>query len=139
METNFRQDFIKGTRIGTGIFAALAVGWAGVSFATAAWGALPNAGTTLSSAAWNDIVGQLNTIAGVMNIGGGNVGIGGNYHAQAKLKVVGNDSGPSSSPAMIVSNVGGTQSLMTLPNNAAGAWNPMSSNGDTALIAVGSG
>lgn len=40
METTFRQDFMKGIRIGTGILTAIAVGWAGVSFAAAAWGAL---------------------------------------------------------------------------------------------------
>ena len=40
METTFRQDFMKGIRIGTGIFATFAIGWAGVSFAAAAWGAL---------------------------------------------------------------------------------------------------
>ncbi|MFZ3232662.1 MAG: hypothetical protein WA194_03945 [Patescibacteria group bacterium] len=76
METNFRQDFIRGIRIGTGMLTALAIGWAGVSFAAAAWGALPNAGTTLSSAAWNDIVGQLNTLAGAITVSAGNVGIG---------------------------------------------------------------
>lgn len=76
METNFKQDFIKGIRIGTGILTALVAGWAGVSFATAAWGALPNAGTTLSSAAWNDIVSQLNALAGTMTVSSGNVGIG---------------------------------------------------------------
>ncbi|MFZ3232183.1 MAG: hypothetical protein WA194_01350 [Patescibacteria group bacterium] len=42
---------------------ALASVWAASTFASAAWGALPNAGTTLSSAAWNDIVSQLNTVA----------------------------------------------------------------------------
>lgn len=76
METTFKQDFVRGIRIGTGILAVLAVGWAGVSFAAATWGALPNAGTTLSSTAWNDIVGQINTIAGTMAVNSGNVGIG---------------------------------------------------------------
>jgi len=37
---------------------------------------LPNAGTTLSSAAWNDIVSQLNTLAGAFAVTGGNVGMG---------------------------------------------------------------
>lgn len=64
METTFRQDFVRGIRIGTGILATFAVGWAGVSFAAAAWGALPtvSSGSTLSAGAWNDVVGQLNAI-----------------------------------------------------------------------------
>ncbi|MFB0965165.1 MAG: hypothetical protein QMC36_05800 [Patescibacteria group bacterium] len=92
METTFKQDFVRGIRIGTGFLAALAVGWAGVSFATAAWGALPNAGTTLSSAAWNDIVSQVNTLAGAMTVNSGKIGIG-TPSPLWKLHVSGNGSG----------------------------------------------
>lgn len=37
---------------------------------------MPNAGTTLSSAAWNDIVSQVNGLAGAMTVSSGKVGIG---------------------------------------------------------------
>lgn len=54
------KDYAKGFRIAVGFTISLAVmAFAGV-FAAASWGALPNAGTTLSSAAWNDIVSQVN-------------------------------------------------------------------------------
>jgi len=78
MEMTFRKDFIRGIRIGTGILSTLALGWAGISFATATWGALPNAttGSPVSSTAWNDVVEQVNTIAGAMKFNSGNVGIG---------------------------------------------------------------
>ncbi len=78
MKSPAAQDFVRGLRIGTGILTALAIGWAGASFAAATWGALPtvSSGTTLSSSAWNDIVGQINTIAGTMAVNSGNVGIG---------------------------------------------------------------
>lgn len=99
MQTTFKEDFVRGIRIGTGILTALAVGWAGVSFAAAAWGALPNAGTTLSSAAWNDIVGQLNTIAGAVSVNSGNVGIG-TSNASWKLVVSGNGVGNGNQTAV---------------------------------------
>lgn len=49
---------------------------------------MPNAGATLSSAAWNDIVSQLNTLAGTLNVTGGNVGVG-KTAPDAKLDVNG--------------------------------------------------
>ena len=77
METTFKQDFVRGIRIGTGILTSLTVGWAGVSFATAAWGALPNAssGSTLSATAWNDAVNQVNGLAGAITVNPGKLGI----------------------------------------------------------------
>lgn len=49
---------------------------------------MPNAGTTLSSAAWNDIVSQLNTLATALNVSSGNVGVG-KTAPDAKLDVNG--------------------------------------------------
>jgi len=72
------KDVLKGLRIGTGVVLAVAAAWAMAAFAAAAWGALPNAtaGTQVSATAWNDVVSQLNALAGAMNVSSGNVGIG---------------------------------------------------------------
>lgn len=72
----FVKNLLRGVQVGLGACASLVLVWWGISFAAAAWGALPNAGTTLSSAAWNDIVSQLNTLAGAFTVTGGNVGMG---------------------------------------------------------------
>lgn len=135
METTFRQDFIRGIRIGTGIFATLAVGWAGVSFGAAAWGALPNAGTTLSSAAWNDIVSQVNTIAGAMKISGSNVGIGTTVAPSAARLEILHTSGNQLNPTLSMrSTLNGNANLSHYMNLAAGQTNPSVLNGDQALI-----
>ena len=135
METTFKQDFVRGIRIGTGILAVLAVGWAGVSFAAAVWGALPNAGTTLSSAAWNDIVGQLNTLAGAMKISGSNVGIGTTVApASARLELL-HTSGNQLDPTLSIrSTLNPQANLSHYMNLAAGQTSPSVLNGDQALI-----
>lgn len=69
------KDYAKGFRMAVGFAISLAViAFTGV-FAAASWGALPNAGTTLSSAAWNDIVSQLNTLTSAISINSGNVSL----------------------------------------------------------------
>lgn len=137
METTFKQDFVRGIRIGSGILATLAVGWAGVSFAAATWGALPNAttGTQLSSAAWNDIVGQLNTLAGAMKISGSNVGIGTTVApASARLEIL-HTSGNQLDPTLSIRSTLNSQANLThYMNLAAGQTNPSVLNGDQALI-----
>ena len=120
METTFRQDFVRGIRIGTGILSSLAIGWAGVSFAAAAWGALPNAGTTLSSAAWNDIVGQLNTIAGAVKISGSNVGIGTTVAPSSSRLEILHTSGNQLDPTLSIrSTLNGSANLAHYMNLAA--------------------
>ena len=71
-------DVTKGVRIGAGFCASVAIAYYGASYATATWGAIPNvtSGTEVSSTAWNDIVAQLNGLAGAISVSSGNVGIG---------------------------------------------------------------
>ncbi|MDQ1344011.1 MAG: trimeric autotransporter adhesin, partial [Patescibacteria group bacterium] len=69
---------MKGVRIGAGFCVSVAMAYYGASYAAATWGNLPNAtsGTAVSSTAWNDIVAQLNGLAGAISVSSGNVGVG---------------------------------------------------------------
>ena len=131
------EDFARGIRIGTGILASLAIGWAGVSFAAAAWGALPNvsSGSTLSSTAWNDTVGQVNGLAGAMKISGSNVGIGTtSAPSSARLEIL-HTSGNQLDPTLSMrSTLNGNANLSHYMNLAAGQTNPSVLNGDQALV-----
>lgn len=85
------QDYFRGVRIGVGFCVSVAAVVAGIAFAAAPWGSLPNAATNtpVSSNAWNDIVFQLNALAGSIGVSGGNVGIGVASPTAAKLEVNG--------------------------------------------------
>ena len=74
----FLSDVSKGLRIGLGMCLAVFVVWSAAVFASATWGALPDAapGSAVTSDAWNDVVSQLNSLAGMFTISSGNVGVG---------------------------------------------------------------
>lgn len=87
----FFDNVRKGAQIGFGFCLAVGTVWTAATFAAAAWGALPSAttNTPLSSVAWNDIVSQVNTLAGAIGVSSGNVGIGVAGTPGAKLDVNG--------------------------------------------------
>ncbi|MDQ1343726.1 MAG: hypothetical protein QG650_446 [Patescibacteria group bacterium] len=85
------RDLAKGIRMGIGFFIGIGSMWAIVAFAAATWGNLPtvSSGSGLTSTAWNDVVGQVNVLAGAIGVSGGNVGIGVSGTPAAKLDVNG--------------------------------------------------
>lgn len=66
----FLSDVAKGLRIGFGICLAVSSARYAVVFASATWGALPDAttGSNVTSGAWNDVVSQLNALAGAISV-----------------------------------------------------------------------
>ena len=85
------KKFSNGLAHGAG-FSIAAIGMVAASaFAASAWGSLPSAtsGGNLTSGAWNDLVGQVNTITSAIGISSGNVGIGTTGAPAAKLEVNG--------------------------------------------------
>lgn len=124
--TEFVRNLTKGLQVGLGFFLSAILVWGGISFAAATWGALPNAGTTLSSTAWNDIVSQLNALAGAIGVSGGNVGIGVSGAPGAKLDVNGSIRANGGGGGMLMyanvpGNFGGKEAVITVANGAGGA------------------
>ena len=91
MNVEIIKKFTNGLAHGAG-FSIAAMGMIAASaFAASAWGSLPSAtsGGNLTSGAWNDLVGQVNTITSAIGISSGNVGIGTTGAPAAKLDVNG--------------------------------------------------
>lgn len=91
MSHEFIKKFSNGLAHGAG-FSIAAIGMIAASaFAASAWGSLPTAtsGDNLTSSAWNDLIGQVNTLASAIGISSGNVGIGTTGAPAAKLDVNG--------------------------------------------------
>ncbi len=64
MMPKFQEEW-RGMRIGIAFFLTVSVCVAITAYATAAWGALPtvSSGSGLTATMWNDLVGQVNTMA----------------------------------------------------------------------------
>lgn len=77
--------------MGIGILVAVAIGSTAISYGSATWGNLPQtaAGSGLTASMWNDLVLQVNGLAGAIQVSSGNVGIGA-ASLGSKLEVTGN-------------------------------------------------